>query len=143
MENPTPPPVAPAVVPATAATPEVAPAAPAAPVFITFDDFAKIDLRVATITQAEFHPKADKLFKLQLDVGPLGARQICAGIRGYYTPEQLTGRQIIIVANLAPRALRGETSCGMLLAASVEEGETRVLTLLGPSSAIPAGAKVG
>lgn len=140
MENPTPPPAAPVASPIAAAP---APEAPAQPAHITIDDFLKIDLRVATITHAEFHPKADKLFKLQLDVGPLGSRQICAGIRGYYTPEQLTGRQIVIVANLAPRALRGETSCGMLLAASVEEGETRVLTLLGPSSAIPAGAKVG
>lgn len=141
MENPVPVPPA-ATIPAVPVAP-AAPEAPAAPVYITIDDFLKVDLRVATITQAENHPKADKLFKLQLDVGPLGARQICAGIRGYYTPEQLVGRQIIIVANLAPRALRGETSCGMLLAASVEEGETRLLTLLAPSSAIPAGAKVG
>lgn len=143
MENPTPV-ASPAPASQPAAAPAAAsPAAPAAPVFITIDDFLKVDLRVATITHAENHPKADKLFKLQLDVGALGARQICAGIRGYYTPEQLVGRQIIIVANLAPRALRGETSCGMLLAASVEEGETRLLTLLAPSSAIPAGAKVG
>lgn len=140
METPIPPAAAPVPAVAPAAT---IPEAAAQPVYITIDDFLKVDLRVATITHAENHPKADKLFKLQLDVGALGTRQICAGIRGHYTPEQLTGRQIVIVANLAPRALRGETSCGMLLAASVEEGDVRLLTLLTPSSAIPAGAKVG
>ena len=98
MENPVPAPVVPPAAAPVAAVVPAAPVAPAAPVYITIDDFLKVDLRVATITQAENHPKADKLFKLQLDVGPLGARQICAGIRGYYTPEQLVGRQIIIVA---------------------------------------------
>lgn len=85
---------------------------------IAFDDFAKIDLRVAKIVQAEHHPKADKLFKLQLDDGSGTPRQICAGIREAYNPEELVGRLIIIVANLAPRMLRGEESRGMLLAAS-------------------------
>ncbi len=141
MENPAPIP-APAIPPAVCAPP-AAPQAPARPVYITIDDFLKVDLRVATITQAETHPKAKKLFRLQLDLGPLGPRQIFAGIRGYYEPEQLVGRQIIVVANLLPREMFGETSSGMLLAASVEEGETRLLTLLAPSSAIPAGAKVG
>ena len=85
---------------------------------ITFDDFAKVDLRVAKIVKAENHPSADKLFKLQLDDGSGTPRQICAGIRGHYTPEELMGRLIIVVANLAPRVLRGEESRGMLLAAS-------------------------
>ena len=89
---------------------------------ITYDDFAKIDLRVATILKAEFHPNADKLFKLQIDLGD-HQRQICAGIRGYYQPEDLTGKQIIVVANLAPRQIRGEDSNGMLLAASAMNGE--------------------
>lgn len=85
---------------------------------IAFDDFAKVDLRVAKIVHAENHPKADKLFKLQLDDGSGTPRQICAGIRGAYQAEELVGRLIIIVANLAPRMLRGEESRGMLLAAS-------------------------
>ena len=85
---------------------------------ITFEEFAKVDLRVARVVQAELHPSADKLLKLQLDDGSGVPRQICAGIRAYYTPEQLVGRLIVIVANLAPRVIRGEESRGMLLAAS-------------------------
>lgn len=136
--SPTPGPVS---TPAPAPTPAAAaPAGP--PAQITIDDFLKVDLRVATILQAENHPKADKLFKLQIDLGT-EQRQICAGIRGAYTAEQLVGRQIIVVANLAPRALRGEMSHGMLLAASVEAEGARQVVLLAPSSAIAAGAKVG
>jgi tRNA-binding protein len=85
---------------------------------ITFDDFAKVDLRVARILQAENHPSADRLFKLQVDDGSGTPRQLCAGIRGAYRAEELVGRTIIIVANLAPRVIRGEESRGMLLAAS-------------------------
>lgn len=108
--------------PASTSTPSAAPAAAPAPgapkPTITIDDFIKIDLRVARVISAVEHPKADKLFKLQVDDGSGTPRQICAGIRGHYTAEQLTGRLIIIVANLAPRVLRGEESRGMLLAAS-------------------------
>ena len=93
------------------------PAATTKPI-ITYDDFARIDLRVATVVTAEPHPKADRLLKLQIDLGELGRRQICAGIREHYPPEQLVGQQIIVVANLAPRMLRGEESNGMLLAAT-------------------------
>lgn len=85
---------------------------------ITFEDFAKVDLRVAKIVTCENHPSADRLFKLQVDDGSGTPRQICAGIRGAYTPEQLVGKLIVIVANLAPRVIRGEESRGMLLAAS-------------------------
>lgn len=116
MPDPTPAPTS----PAPAATPAPAPApTPGGPKpVIAFDDFAKIDLRVAKIVHAENHPKADKLFKLQLDDGSGTPRQICAGIREAYKAEELVGRLIIIVANLAPRMLRGEESRGMLLAAS-------------------------
>lgn len=85
---------------------------------ITFDEFAKVDLRVARVLSCEAHPNADKLWKLRLDDGSGVPRQICAGIREHYTPEQLVGRLIVIVANLAPRVIRGEESRGMLLAAS-------------------------
>jgi len=85
---------------------------------IAFEDFAKIDLRVAEITHAEPHPNADKLLKLQLDDGSGEPRQICAGIKQFYNPEDLVGKKIVIVANLAPRTIRGEESRGMLLAAS-------------------------
>ncbi|MEM9084100.1 MAG: methionine--tRNA ligase, partial [Planctomycetota bacterium] len=83
---------------------------------INFDEFAKIDLRVATITEAEPHPDADRLLKLQLDDGSGEARQICAGVREFYDPSDLVGKQIVIVANLAPRKIRGVESRGMLLA---------------------------
>ena len=101
---------------------------------IAFEDFAKVDLRVAKVLKAENHPSADRLLKLQLDDGSGTPRQICAGIRGAYQPEELVGKTIIIVANLAPRMLRGEESRGMLLAASdaPKEGagpERRVVVL--------------
>jgi len=112
---------------------------------ITFDDFLKLDLRVATITEAEPHPNADRLLKLRLDVGPLGPRQICVGIRQYVEdPASLVGRQIVIVANLEPRKIRGEVSEGMLLAASVVEGEdTTDVVTLAVGKPVPAGSKVG
>lgn len=112
---------------APAPSPSVAPSAPAAAPAgggggpkpeIAFDEFAKVDLRVARVVKAENHPSADRLLKLQLDDGSGTPRQICAGIKGHYTPEELVGRLIIIVANLAPRKIRGEESRGMLLAAS-------------------------
>ncbi len=110
---------------------------------ITYDDFAKLDLRVATITAAEPHPNADRLLKLQVDVGGQ-SRQICAGIKQFYEAAELVGRQIIIVANLAPRTIRGEASNGMLLAASHEEdGSERDVVLLTPAKPIPAGSSVG
>lgn len=116
---------------------------------IEFADFAKVDLRVARITHAEHHPNADKLLKLQVDDGSGTPRQICAGIRANYTPEQLLGKSIIIVANLAPRIIRGEESRGMLLAASdmpkdtaAESGGERSVVVLTPMSDIPPGSIV-
>lgn len=106
---------------------------------ITFDDFAKIDLRVAKVLEARPHPNADKLLVLQIDLGT-EQRQIVAGIRGYYEPETLVGKSIVVVKNLAPRTMRGETSQGMLLAASTEDRAQVIL--LTPMSDIPPGAKV-
>ncbi len=85
---------------------------------IKFDDFAKLDLRVATILSAEPHPNADKLLKIRLDDGTPEGRQVCAGIKAWYDPATLVGTQVIICANLEPRQLRGEVSQGMILAAS-------------------------
>jgi methionyl-tRNA synthetase len=99
---------------------ETAAAAPKAQ--IAYDDFAKLDLRVATIKAAELHPGADRLLKIQLDDGTPQGRQVCAGIRAWYTPEALIGRQVIIVANLEPRTIRGELSQGMILAATHDRG---------------------
>lgn len=118
---------------------------------ITYDDFAKIDLRVATITAAEPHPNADRLLKLQIDLGDQ-VRQICAGIKQYYDPEALVGQQVIVVANLAPRTIRGEESNGMLLAASHQDetagegsegGPLVDVVLLTSSKPVPAGSTVG
>ncbi len=91
---------------------------------ISYEDFAKLDLRVATVLAARHHPNADKLLLLKIDVGDQ-QKQIVAGIRGHYQPEELVGRQIVVVNNLEEVVLRGEESSGMLLAAS--EGEAIVL----------------
>jgi methionyl-tRNA synthetase len=127
-----------------APTQPAADAKPAGKPEITFDDFAKVDLRVARVVKAEPHPNADKLLKLQLDDGSGTPRQICAGIRAQYTPEELVGKLIVIVANLAPRQLRGEESRGMLLAASdAEKGAAvRSVVVISPSSDITPGAVV-
>lgn len=110
---------------------------------IQYDDFAKLDLRVATIVEAESHPNADRLLKLQVDLGD-EKRQICAGVKQFYNPEDLVGKQIIVVANLAPRTIRGEASNGMLMAASAMDGETLAdVVLLAPSKPVPAGSTVG
>lgn len=104
---------------------------------ITIDEFGKVELRVATIKAAEPHPKADRLLVLKIDLGT-EERQLVAGIRGQYTPEELIGKQIVVVANLQPAMLRGVESQGMLLAAS--DGE-RVI-VLSPEKPIAAGARV-
>lgn len=106
---------------------------------ITWDDFAKIRLRVGRVIEAANHPNADKLLVLRVDLGD-EQRQICAGLRGHYTPEQLLGRNIIIVANLAPRMMRGQESRGMLLAASNAD-HSRVIVLT-PESDIDPGSVV-
>lgn len=142
--NPTP---SPAAAPAPASPPS--PAGPEAKPQITFDEFAKVDLRVAKILSCEPHPSADRLWKLQLDDGSGTPRQICAGIREHYTPDQLVGKSIVIVANLAPRVIRGEESRGMLLAASSAPKDAnpaanadRRVVVLTPASDIAPGAIV-
>ncbi len=109
------------------------------PNVIQYDDFAKVDLRVATVKSCETHPNADKLLVLQVDLGT-EQRQILAGLRGAYEPDELVGRQIVVVANLAPRQMRGLESQGMLLAAS--DDERAVFGVLSPQRPMPPGAKV-
>jgi methionyl-tRNA synthetase len=113
---------------------------------ITFDEFAKVDLRVARVTSAENHPNADRLLVLKVDDGSGEPRQVCAGIRGYYEPDQLVGKSIIIVANLAPRTIRGEESRGMILAASDspkgDGDQERNVIVLTPMSEIAPGSIV-
>ena len=109
------------------------------PQFITIDDFSKVELRVAQILVAERIPKADKLLRLEVDLG-YEKRQILAGIAQYYEPEKLIGRKIVIVANLAPRKMRGLESNGMLLAASLPPDGAPVLA--GFLEDVPLGARL-
>src|SRR6476469_476042 len=88
---------------------------------INYDDFAKLDLRVATVIECRPHATADKLLILQIELASGERRQICAGLKQHTTPEALVGKQIIVVANLAPRKMMGEMSNGMLLAATDAE----------------------
>jgi methionine--tRNA ligase beta chain len=104
---------------------------------ISIDEFRKVELKIATIKSADLHPNADKLMVLQIDLGT-EERQICAGIRSHYTPEELVGKQIVVVANLETATLRGLQSQGMLLAAS-DEGRVIILT---PEKPVPTGSKV-
>ncbi len=106
---------------------------------ITIDDFAKVDLRIARIVNAEHVEGADKLLKLTLDVGKLGTRQVFAGIKSAYDPTTLIGRHTVVVANLAPRKMKFGISEGMVLAAS---GDTAGLYLLSPDSGAQPGMKV-
>ena len=106
---------------------------------IQYDDFAKLELRVATVVECKAHPNADKLLVLQIDLGT-ERRQICAGLRQHYQPEELVGKQIVVVANLSPRQMRGEVSNGMLLAAT--DAETAKVIVVTPAATTKAGSKV-
>ncbi len=105
---------------------------------ITIDDFAKVELRVAKVLVCERIPKADKLLRLEVDLGPdLGRRQILSGIAEWYTPEDLLGRNIVVITNLAPRKMRGLESHGMLLAASTGENGKPALATFAESGIEP------
>ncbi len=111
--------------------------APKAP--ITFDDFAKLDLRVGTITAAERVPKADKLLKLTIDIGEPLPRTVVSGIALHFTPEELPGQQVVLVANLEPRKMRGVESQGMVLMADGPDGK---LVFVRPQATTLPGAEV-
>jgi methionyl-tRNA synthetase len=106
---------------------------------INIDDFARIDLRIARIVSAEHVAGADKLLKFTLDVGPLGTRQVFAGIKSAYDPASLVGRMTVMVANLAPRKMKFGVSEGMVLAAS---GEGPGVYLLSPDAGALPGMRV-
>ena len=118
-------------------TEETAPAAEPVAGIIGIEDFGKVDMRVATVTACEKIPKAKKLLKLTLDDG-LGGRQVVSGIAKWYTPEELTGKKVIVVANLSPAKLCGVESQGMILAANAGED----VKVIFPDSSIPNGAKL-
>ena len=99
--------------------------------FVNFETFMKVDLRVGKITSVEDHPNADKLYVVKLDDGTDNGRTICAGLKNYYTIEEMTGKTIVFVSNLKPRPLRGVTSEGMMLAADDGEGNVKLITVDG------------
>ena len=106
---------------------------------ITIEQFREVQLRVATVRSAEPHPNADRLVVLRVDLGG-EERQLVAGIRAHYDPASLVGRQVVVVANLAPAMLRGVESNGMVLAAA-DEASGKVV-LLRPDEAVAAGSVV-
>ena len=105
---------------------------------VSYDDFAKLDIRIGTVKAAELVPDTDKLIKCTIDFGELGERTIVSGIAQWKKPEELVGRQLPYVVNLIPRVLRGVESKGMLIAASDEEG----VALLSPERQLSPGAKL-
>lgn len=105
----------------------------------TFDDFMKMDIRTATVLEAERVPKTDKLLKLTIDTG-IDTRVIVSGIAEYYSPEEMVGKQISILANLAPRKIKGIESKGMILMAKEANGKMRIVT---PEERLTNGATIG
>lgn len=105
---------------------------------VAFDEFQRLDLRIATVKSVEEHPKADRLFVLTLDVGDLGERQVVAGLKQYYDADELVGQTVAFVANLAPVKLRGVESQGMILAGD-HDGTVAVLN---PQRPLPPGATI-
>ena len=105
----------------------------------TFEDFEKMDIRTATVLEAERVPKTDKLLKLTIDTG-IDKRVIVSGIAEHYSPEEMVGKQICILANLAPRKIRGIESKGMILMARQNDGKMRFVT---PAEALCNGAEIG
>jgi len=106
---------------------------------INYNDFAKLDIRIGTITAVEIVENADKLLKLTVDLGETSSRQIVSGIREYFSdPDFLVGKQCPFVANLEPRVIRGLESQGMIMAASTDD----LFALLNPHVELPAGTKV-
>lgn len=104
---------------------------------ISYDDFAKLDIRIGEVRAAELVPETDKLIKCTIDFGEFGQRTIVSGIAQWKKPEDLIGLQLPYIVNLAPRMLRGVESQGMLLALSDDEG----LALLRPERAVQKGTK--
>ncbi len=105
---------------------------------VQYEDFAKLDIRIGTVTAAELVRDTDKLIKCTVDFGEMGERAIVSGIAQWKKPEELIGRQFPYIVNLAPRMLRGVESQGMLLAASDEEG----VALLSAERIVPKGTKL-
>jgi methionyl-tRNA synthetase len=130
--------------PAVPPTPPVPPPPPATPVpppppaLLKIDEFRKIVLKTGKVLEAADHPNAQKLLVLKVDLGKGDVRQIVAGIKAYYPPAQLVGKNVVVVANLQPAVLRGMESQGMLLAASTGTD----VVVLTPDRDVPPGSPV-
>lgn len=105
---------------------------------VTIDDFAKCEFRVGTVLEAEEIEGSEKLLKLKVDLGEENPRQVLSGIKVWYTPEDLVGKQFVFVANLEPRVMMGLESQAMIMAADTEKKPI----LLKPGSKVPPGSKV-
>ena len=116
-----------------------APAEAVVPGVAEYADFQKLELRVGTILEAGRVPKADKLLCFKIDLGEDEPRQILSGIAEHFAPEDLVGRQVCVVANLAPRKIRGMVSAGMILTAEDPSGK---LTLLAPGGDVAPGSRI-
>ena len=108
--------------------------APEGITYLEFETFMEVELRIGNITSVDDHPNADRLYVVLIDDGSENGRTICAGLKEYYSPEEMVGKNVVFVANLKPRALRGITSEGMMLAADDGEGNVRLITTDGPIS---------
>jgi methionyl-tRNA synthetase len=108
---------------------------------ISFEDFLKLDLRVAKVLEVREHPNADKLICMTVDLGT-ERREIIAGLKEYCAPESLVGKDVVLLTNLPPRKMRGLESNGMLLAATYEEGGARKVVVLTTAAAVPPGVVI-
>jgi len=118
---------------------------------VAFDDFTKIDLRVARVLECTDHPNADKLLILKVDLGT-EQRQICADLKGHYQPADLVGKLVVVIANLEPRSMRGQSSQGMILKAKAPSGSaagsdaapgmTERIVVVSPLADLPPGSSV-
>ena len=102
--------------------------------YLDFESFMSVDLRTGTIDSVDDHPNADRLYVVKINDGTEEGRTICAGLKEYYKPDEMVGKAIVFVANLAPRSLRGITSEGMMLAADDGEGNVKLITIDGDIS---------
>ena len=118
-----------------------APAAAAAPAHIGIEDFAKLDLRAAKVLEATRVEGSDKLLQLKLDLGT-GQRNVFSGIAAFYKPEDLIGRYVVMIANLAPRKMRFGVSEGMVLCASDKSGDGQGVFVLTADEGVQPGMKV-
>ena len=105
---------------------------------VSIQEFEKFDLRIGVVTAVEPHPNADKLLVMKVDLGEPAARQLVAGLKPYYKPEELVGMKVVVITNLASAKLRGVESQGMLLAAVAENQ----VVCLRPEKDIPVGSRV-